>query len=118
MAGLSLALAAMLSAYGFHGLPGKVPAADLDSWHWANQFHFLHSLGLIALGFWLRIDPASWLLRAAAAAMVAGLVLFCGSIYAETLGASEALGEVAPLGGSAFMLGWFLAGIGAYRLRR
>jgi uncharacterized membrane protein YgdD (TMEM256/DUF423 family) len=49
--------------------------------------------------------------------MVLGMILFCGSIYAEVLGAPEAIGEVAPLGGSSFMLAWLLTAIAAWRAR-
>jgi uncharacterized membrane protein YgdD (TMEM256/DUF423 family) len=117
VAGLSLAVATMLSAYGFHGLPGKVPEASLQSWGWANELHFFHSIALIAIALLLRLDPGSWLLRAAAALMIAGLVLFSGSIYVEVLGAPAAIGEVAPLGGSSFMLGWLLTAIAGFRIR-
>lgn len=116
VAGVSLTIAAMLSAYGFHGLPGKVPDAKLASWAWANQFQFFHSIALVLIGLLLRHDPRSVPLRAGAALMMAGLLLFCGSIYVEVLGAPPAVGEVAPLGGSAFMLAWLLTGIGGFRL--
>lgn len=117
LAGVSLATATVLSAYGVHGLAGKVPQATLASWQWANQFQFLHSLGLIVIGLLLHFDRDSRLLRGAAVAMCAGLLLFCGSIYAKTLGAPAALGEITPLGGSAFMLAWLLTGIGGLRMK-
>lgn len=117
VAGISLMLAAMLSAYGFHGLPGKVPEAKLASWAWANQFQFFHSMGLILIGLLLDKSPGSWLLRIAAGLMVAGLVLFSGSIYAEILGAPKEIGEVAPMGGTAFMLAWLLTGIAGFRIK-
>ena len=45
--------------------------------------------------------------RAAAAwLMVAGTVLFCGSIYARALGVSPGIVAAAPYGGVAFMVGW------------
>ncbi len=116
LAGVSLMTAAMLSAYGFHGLPGTVPDAKLASWQWANQFQFYHSIALILIGLLLSHEPRSWLLRGAAALMVLGLILFCGSIYAEVLGAPPAIGEVAPLGGGAFMLAWLLTGIAGFRI--
>jgi uncharacterized membrane protein YgdD (TMEM256/DUF423 family) len=117
VAGLSLMVAAMLSAYGFHGLPGKVPDAQLASWAWANQFQFFHSIGLILIGILLNQAPRSILLRIAAALMMLGMVLFSGSIYAEILGAPASIGEVAPLGGSSFMLAWLLTGIAGFRAR-
>jgi uncharacterized membrane protein YgdD (TMEM256/DUF423 family) len=117
LAGISLMLAAMLSAYGFHGLPGKVPEAKLASWAWANQFQFFHSIGLILIGLLLDKAPDSWLLRFAAGFMVVGLLLFSGSIYAEILGAPQAIGDVAPMGGSSFMLAWLLTGIAGFRIK-
>ena len=46
-------------------------------------------------------------LRAAAGwLMLVGTVLFCGSIYARTLGAAPGIVGVAPYGGVAFMVGW------------
>ncbi|MBM4196065.1 MAG: DUF423 domain-containing protein [Gammaproteobacteria bacterium] len=117
VATLSLAAATMLSAYGFHGLPGKVPAAKIASWEWANLLHFLHSIGLIVIALLLERAPASRLFSAAAALMFAGLVLFSAGIYAEVLGAPAAIGEVAPFGGQAFILAWVLTGVATYRLR-
>jgi uncharacterized membrane protein YgdD (TMEM256/DUF423 family) len=43
---------------------------------------------------------------AAAWLMLAGTLLFCGSIYARALGASPGIVGAAPYGGIAFMLGW------------
>ncbi len=98
IAGISLMLAAMLSAYGFHGLPGKVPDARLASWAWANQFQFFHSMGLILIGLLLDRAPRSVLLRIAAGLMMLGMVLFSGSIYAEMLGAPLASARLRPWG--------------------
>lgn len=116
VAGISLAVAGMLSAYGFHGLPGKVPDAKLASWGWANQLQFYHSIGLILIALLLDKAPRSVLLRVAAGLMIVGLVLFSGSLYAEILGAPQWVGEVAPMGGASFMLAWLLTGIAGFRM--
>jgi uncharacterized membrane protein YgdD (TMEM256/DUF423 family) len=47
---------------------------------------------------------------------LAGIILFCGSIYATSFGAPESLGSLAPIGGSAFMLGWLALGFGVLRV--
>jgi uncharacterized membrane protein YgdD (TMEM256/DUF423 family) len=112
-----LMFAAQLSAYGFHGLEGKVPPAKIRSWEWAVQMQVYHALGLIVVGLFLRHIPDSRLLRGAGGLMMLGMVLFSGSIYAEVLGAPPAIGEVAPLGGSSFMLAWLLTAIAAWRAR-
>jgi len=117
IAGISLTVAAMLSAYGFHGLPGTVPDAKLQSWAWANQFQFFHSIALMIIALLIDRSPRSMLLRLAAGLMIIGQLLFCGSIYLETLGAPAVIGEVAPMGGTAFMLGWLLTGIAGWKIR-
>jgi uncharacterized membrane protein YgdD (TMEM256/DUF423 family) len=38
--------------------------------------------------------------------MLAGTVIFCGSIYARALGAPGDIVAVAPYGGVAFMVSW------------
>ena len=82
----------------------------LAVWQTAVQYHAWHALGLLALGvtgFYLRnswMSAAGWLL-------VAGILLFSGSLYALALGAPRFLGAVTPFGGLAFILGWLaLAG--------
>ena len=117
IAGVNLALAAQLSAYGFHGLAARVTPAVMRSWEWATQFHFYHSIGLLAIAVLLRYAPASVLLKVAGVLMIAGMVFFSGSIYARSLGAPEIIGNVAPLGGGSFMLAWLLVAIAGWRLR-
>ena len=117
IAGVSLMAAAQLSAYGFHGLTGKVSAAQLASWEWANRMHFYHSLGLILIALLLAHAPRSVLLRASAGLMMLGSVLFCGGIYAETLGAPAIVTRTVPLGGGSFMLAWLLVAVAGIRIR-
>lgn len=117
IAGLSLMAGTQLSAYGFHGLEGQVPPADLRAWEWAVQIQFYHSLGLLLVALLLLQIPRSILLRLAGGLMVIGTILFSGSIYARTLGAPEVIGSVAPLGGGSCMLAWLLTAIAGFRAR-
>jgi uncharacterized membrane protein YgdD (TMEM256/DUF423 family) len=48
-------------------------------------------------------------------AFVLGILLFAGSLYALALGAPRVLGAIAPLGGTAFILGWVALAIAAWR---
>jgi uncharacterized membrane protein YgdD (TMEM256/DUF423 family) len=59
-------------------------------------------------GSWLK--GAGWLL-------LAGIVLFSGSLYALALGAPRGLGMITPLGGLAFILGWIAFALGVIYAR-
>jgi uncharacterized membrane protein YgdD (TMEM256/DUF423 family) len=47
--------------------------------------------------------------------MVAGILLFSGSLYALALSGVRALGAITPLGGLAFLAGWALFALAAWR---
>ncbi len=113
---LSLLTATQLSALGFHAL--QLEPAAKESWGWANQLQFYQSLGLVLLGIVATRIGESWLLVAAGALIVAGLLLFSGSIYLQTTGIVPGAGAIAPLGGGSFMLAWLLAAVAVFRAAR
>jgi uncharacterized membrane protein YgdD (TMEM256/DUF423 family) len=51
-----------------------------------------------------------------AIAITVGMVLFCGSLYGLSLGAARWFGAIAPLGGTAFIVGWVCVAIAAWKL--
>ena len=55
------------------------------------------------------------MLRASAALLIAGVLLFSGSLYALALGAPRPLGALPPVGGLAWIVGWLLFAYGAWR---
>jgi uncharacterized membrane protein YgdD (TMEM256/DUF423 family) len=114
IAGLLLTLATVCGAFGAHSLRGHLEAERLQVWETAVRYQFFQSLGLLGVGLTLRaVNTAA--LRAAATLIVAGVVLFCGSLYGLSLGAPRALGVLTPLGGLAWIGGWLLFAWGAWR---
>lgn len=104
-AGASLLAATVAGAVGSHALT-FADAQALRSFETAVQFQFFHGLGVIAIVL-VGVAGRGGFVRAAAAwLMLAGTVLFCGSIYARALGAPAGIVGAAPYGGVAFMLGW------------
>lgn len=105
--GLSGFLAVALGAFGAHGLRGTVDPTLLDVWQTAVQYQMFHALVLlvIVLAGSRRSLP---LLMRAAQLMMAGTVLFSGSLYVLVLSGIKALGMVTPIGGVLFMLGWLV----------
>lgn len=112
-------LAVVLGAFGAHGLQNMLRdlpdvARRLDWWETAAHYHLAHAvaLGVIALAS-ARV-PRRWLARASVA-MLVGIALFCGSLYAMSLTGVTGLGAITPIGGVGFLAGWALFGIGALR---
>lgn len=111
-AGLLLAIATACGAFGAHALRAQLAPERLQVWEVAVRYQFLQALGLLGVGLTLRaLDVAA--LRAAAALIVSGVVLFSGSLYALALGAPRALGALTPFGGLAWIAGWLLFAWGA-----
>ncbi|MDH4022745.1 MAG: DUF423 domain-containing protein [Gammaproteobacteria bacterium] len=113
---LSLLSATQLSALGFHALRNVLTEAQQESWHWATELQFYHSLGLVLLALLAAPLGNSRLVTIAGALMIVGLLVFSGSIYVNLLGLAP-VGQVAPFGGGSFMLAWLLVAIAAFRAR-
>jgi len=114
VAAVLLALATASGAFGAHALKAHLSADRLQLWETAVRYHFFHALGLLGVGLTLRSLDVG-LLRAAAALIVAGILLFCGSLYALALGAPRVLGALTPLGGLVWIAGWLLYAGGVWR---
>jgi len=114
VAGVLLALATLCGAFGAHALRGQLAPERLQVWETAVRYQFFQALGLVGIGLALRsLDVEA--LRLAAVLIVAGVLLFCGSLYALSLGAPRGLGALTPLGGLGWIAGWLLFAWGAWR---
>ena len=114
VAGLLLALATACGAFGAHALKGQLAPERLQLWETAVRYQFFQALGLLGVGLALRSSDAG-VLRASAALLIAGVLLFSGSLYALALGAPRPLGALTPVGGLAWISGWLLFAYGAWR---
>ncbi len=123
-ASLSGAMAVAIGAFHAHGLqeflqrtvrePTEV-ARSMEHVATAIRYQMTHATALLAIGIFLRIVPQARLARVAGLAFVVGMLFFCGSLYGLALGGPPFLAHVAPIGGTAFILGWvFVAFIGPH----
>jgi uncharacterized membrane protein YgdD (TMEM256/DUF423 family) len=115
LAALAAGLAVVLGAFGAHGLAERL-GPRLSVYHTAVEYHFYHALGLAVIAFVHDRLPAAPI-RAAGWLMVAGMLLFCGSLYVLSLSGLGWLGIVTPFGGLAFIAGWILLAVGLARGR-
>ena len=94
-------LAVALGAFGAHALKAKLEMSGLvDVWNKAVLYHFLHAIALVALALYGTGNRATYFL------LVAGIVLFSGSLYTMALTNIRWLGAITPLGGLCFLAGW------------
>jgi uncharacterized membrane protein YgdD (TMEM256/DUF423 family) len=112
-----MVVAVMLGAFGAHVLQAQLAPKQLASFQTGVHYHMLHSLGLLLVGIVAQVTTGSSRLRWSARLMLAGIVLFSGSIYLMTAGAPRWLGMVAPVGGVSFMAAWTLLAWHAWSCR-
>ena len=106
--GLAALAAVALGAFGAHALRSRLSPEMLAVWHTGVEYHVYHALGLLAVGLVAQHLPESGLLKWSGWLMLAGILLFSGSLYALALSGGRWLGAIAPLGGMAFLAAWAL----------
>lgn len=110
-AALLLAVATGLGAVASHGLGNVLDPDALRSFSTGVDYQFVHALGLLGLSIYGERQPAMRLLAAASLLIVAGIVLFCGGVYASSLGGPGWIAGLAPAGGVCLIVGWLVAAI-------
>jgi uncharacterized membrane protein YgdD (TMEM256/DUF423 family) len=104
-----LALGVALGAFGAHALKDRLDAYSLDVYQKAVFYHFIHALGILIVS---ALTRAGALTESACttvcALLLAGIVLFSGSLYLLALTGTRALGAVTPFGGVSFIAAWLV----------
>ena len=96
-------VAVALGAFGAHALKATLQSSGmLDVWNKAVLYHFLHAIALLVLALLASANRATYFL------LVAGILLFSGSLYVMALipQLRDWLGAITPLGGLCFLAGW------------
>ena len=121
LAAINGALAVMIGAFGAHALKVRLTPELLSVYETGVQYHFWHSLALLAVGLLAFQLPDSRALMASGIAFIVGIILFSGSLYllASTdirqLGFMP-VGLITPFGGISFIIGWLLLLISSFRI--
>ena len=106
--GAALALLAVaLGAFGAHALRARLEPRDLEIFETAVRYQMYHALGLIGIA-WLSTRLAGPLTGWAGWLMVAGTLVFSGSLYLLVLTGPRWLGAITPIGGVMLIAGWLL----------
>ena len=114
VAALNGAIAVAAGAFAVHGLRGELTPDAMRIFDTAARYQMYHALALGLCALTLRETTV----RIPAWAFLAGIVLFCGSLYALALTGIKAFGYATPFGGVAFLTGWVALAWAALRRQR
>ncbi len=106
LASLSGMTAVIFGAFGAHALKNRLDDYALGVFETAVQYHFYHSLALLAVGVIALQQPQTTLLKSSGWLFFIGILVFSGSLYILSMTGVKWLGAVTPLGGLAFIAGW------------
>lgn len=101
-------------AFGAHGLKAMVTAERLATWNTGADYLGLHALLLLAIALLAHRAPGRDA-DAAGGAILLGMLVFTGSLWALVLLDLPILGAITPLGGVAFLVGWGLSARAGWR---
>ena len=110
LGGLGVAAGAFVA----HFLQGRLAPDMLYVFATGVWYHLIHSLAVLVVAWattrWggIATTVAGWL-------FFAGIVLFSGSLYLLSLTGIQAFGYVTPVGGLAFIAGWFTLAWGVWQ---
>lgn len=108
LGGINAALVVILGAFGAHALKARLSPEMMTIYHTGIQYHLFHALGLLAVGLAAAWMPDSAPLKWSGWLMLAGVILFSGSLYLLSLTGHRWLGAVTPFGGVAFIAAWLM----------
>ncbi len=113
LGGLLAALAVGLGASGAHVLKTQLTPEQLETFHTAVHYQMIHAIGLILVGL-LSLHSRSRLFDAAGWAMLLGIILFSGFLFAWLATGRKFFVYPVPVGGIAFIIGWLMLAVGAF----
>jgi uncharacterized membrane protein YgdD (TMEM256/DUF423 family) len=110
-----MALGVALGAFGAHGLEDYLIRHDLaGTFETAVRYHVFHALGSLAVAWAADKWPGS-LTTWAGYLLFIGVIIFSGSLYLLVATRQGWLGAITPFGGVAFIGGWALLFLAAWK---
>src|SRR4029077_310619 len=105
-------LAVCIGAFGAHGLQARLDTYSLGVYEKGVFYHFIHALGMLAVPLLVRAGLISkgagnW----AGGLLLAGIVLFSGSLYVLAITGERTLGAITPFGGASFIAAWMVIAV-------
>lgn len=109
-----MAISVLLGAFGAHGLKNVLSPDMLAIYKTGVEYQFYHALGLLFIGVISTRFDSKWI-RWSGVLLLAGMVIFSGSLYVLALSGIKTIGAITPIGGLSFVAGWICLAIGITR---
>ncbi len=109
---LCCAASVIAGAFGAHGLESRLDSDALELWETGARYLMFAGLGLMVMGV---RSASSTGLPWSEILLLAGAVVFSGTLFALALGAPRWVGAVTPLGGLGMILGFVIFAWSALR---
>jgi uncharacterized membrane protein YgdD (TMEM256/DUF423 family) len=107
MGALLAMFSVILGAFSAHLLKNVLTDARFETFSTAVDYQFWHALGLMIVGITgFKISSKSW--RLAGYLLLAGTLIFSGSLYLLVATNIGWLGAITPIGGILMIIGWAL----------
>ena len=94
-----------LGAFAAHGFEKRLDEKALALIETGVRYQMWHALALLGAAGLMAARPGPGL-AVAAIAWAVGIVLFSGALYALAFTGVRSFAHIAPLGGTAFLVGW------------
>jgi len=113
-AALSGAVSVLAGAFAAHGLDAVAEAKEIGWLHIGSQYAAVHAVAMLAVACLAGMGRLNTKFAVAAQWLfLAGSVLFPAALYGLALHGPRLLGAVAPIGGTAFIIGWLMVAAAA-----
>ena len=108
-------LSVVAGASGTHWLETFLDEKYADTFQTAVKFHMVHSVALVVAALVVERHKSGIIHSASLWLLLAGVIVFCGSLYALAFTQIWVFGVTAPVGGICLMLGWLALAFGSMR---
>ena len=109
---LLAAVAVGLGAVGAHVLKAQLAPEQLETFQTAVHYQMTHAIGLVLVGL-LSLHRRSRLFAVAGWAMLVGIILFSGFLFAWLATGWKVFVYPVPIGGISFIFAWLVLAVAA-----
>ncbi len=106
-------LSVALGAFAAHALKDKFDAYSIGIFQTGVQYQFFHALALLAVGILAQTTGHDF--KITGYSFLFGILVFSGSLYLLAFTGVKWLGAITPIGGLAFLVGWFALFLGVLK---